>query len=83
MHKGPGDGSLKLENDFHAPFAIRNLGGMGIFPFLADWIRDALAGAIPPGHRREVLVPEKQGLGPYEPQTSGLWFPGRALGKER
>ncbi len=66
-----------LENDFHAPFVCKNLGGLGIFPFLADWIRDALDGKYPPGHRREVLVPERNGVGPYEGQTSGFWLPGR------
>ncbi len=66
-----------LENDFHAPFSCRNLGGLPAFPFLADWIRDALAGRFPAGYRREVLVPERSGAGPYGASARSFWLPGR------
>lgn len=67
-----------LENDFHAPWNIRNLGGVAAFPYLADWIRDALAGRIPPDHNRQVLVPDRTGKGPYEAASESFWLPLRA-----
>jgi pimeloyl-ACP methyl ester carboxylesterase len=70
-----------LENDFHAPWNVRNLGGLSAFPFLADWIRDALAGRIPPDHNRQVLVPDRSGKGPYEAPIDSFWLPLRVGGK--
>ncbi len=67
-----------IENDFHIPLKTRNLGGLDIYPFLADWLRDALDGAFPEGHTREILIEERQGTGPFEEQTAGYWLPERA-----
>lgn len=61
-----------LENEFHVPLKVRNLGGLDIYPYLADWIRDALDGRFPEGHAREVLVEERTGVGPYAGQTDGF-----------
>ena len=67
-----------IENDFHIPVKVRNLGGLDIYPFLADWIRDALDGKFQPGHEREILIREHEGVGPYEDQVPGYWLPERA-----
>ncbi len=67
-----------IENDFHIPLKTRNLGGLDIYPFLADWLRDALDGVFPEGHAREILIEERQGTGPFEEQTAGYWLPERA-----
>lgn len=66
-----------IENDFHVPLGVENLGGLDIYPFLADWITDALAGRFAPGHVKEVLI-RQDGLGPYDDQTPGFWLPERA-----
>ena len=67
-----------LENDFHQPFNHKGLAGLPSFPFLADWLADALAGRLPPDLRREVVVGDKSGPGPYGPAAEGLWLPERA-----
>ena len=68
-----------LENSFHAPRGIENLGGERIdfFGYLADWLRDALAGNKPPDLDRVVLVRQKEGAGPYDPPGPGLLLPER------
>lgn len=63
-----------IENDFHNPRNRPNFGGIDFFGYLADWINDALAGKIPADHRREVLVPEHIGCGPYDDTHSGMNF---------
>jgi hypothetical protein len=59
------------------PVNAPNLGGMDVFPFLADWIKDALAGRFRPGHALEVLIREN-GIGPYDDAVAGYWLPERA-----
>lgn len=66
-----------IENDFHVPLNTPNLGGLDIYPFLADWLRDALDGKFQPGHTKELLI-RQDGLGPYEEQVPGYWLPERA-----
>jgi pimeloyl-ACP methyl ester carboxylesterase len=66
-----------IENDFHVPLGIPNLGGLDVYPFLADWLCDALAGRFGPGHAKEVLI-RQDGVGPYDDQTAGFWLPERA-----
>ena len=66
-----------LENDFHQPFNHKGLAGLPSFPFLADWLADALDGRLPRDLRREVVVGDKSGQGPYGPQVKGLWLPER------
>jgi pimeloyl-ACP methyl ester carboxylesterase len=60
-----------IENDFHNPRNRPNFGGIDFFGYLADWINDALAGKIPAGHKREILVPEHAPGGPYVDQLEG------------
>lgn len=67
-----------IENDFHIPVDCRNLGGLSIYPFLADWLRDALNGKYAEGHRRDVLIQEREGTGPYSAPVPGYWLPERA-----
>ena len=67
-----------VENGFHMPSGTANFGGMDIYPFIADWLRDALAGTYGPGHAREILVREDGGVGPYETESAGYWLPERA-----
>ena len=67
-----------LENDFHVPVNVSNLGGLDIYPFLADWLRDALNGKFQAGHERQVLVRQEEGDGPYGDSVPGYWLPERA-----
>jgi pimeloyl-ACP methyl ester carboxylesterase len=67
-----------LENDFHQPFNHRGLAGLPSHPFLSDWLADALNGKLPRDLKREVVVSDKGGAGPYGPQAKGLWLPERA-----
>lgn len=66
-----------VENDFHVPLNVPNLGGLDIYPFLADWLRDALDGRFQAGHQKEILI-RQDGVGPYEEQVAGYWLPERA-----
>lgn len=66
-----------IENDFHVPLNTPNLGGLDVYPFLADWLCDALDGRFQPGHSKEVLI-RQDGVGPYEEQVPGYWLPERA-----
>ncbi len=66
-----------FENEFHRVSGREGIGGLEIYPFLADWLRDALGGRIEPGHNKVVLVPQKSGLGPYGDAGRPLTIPGR------
>jgi alpha-beta hydrolase superfamily lysophospholipase len=66
-----------IENDFHVPLNIPNLGGLDVYPYLADWLRDALDGRFPEGHAKEILI-RQDGVGPYGDQVPGYWLPERA-----
>lgn len=63
-----------IENDFHSPRNRPNFGGIDFFGFLADWINDALSGKFPADHQREILVPERNGSGPYDDSSHGRSF---------
>ena len=39
-----------VENDYHIPRNRPNFGGMDFFPFLIDWLKDALDGKYPDNH---------------------------------
>ena len=75
--RGPKEFSV-VENGFHMPSGTANFGGLDIYPFIADWLRDALAGEYGPGHAREILVREDGGVGTYETESAGYWLPERA-----
>jgi pimeloyl-ACP methyl ester carboxylesterase len=65
-----------LENEFHRVWGLEGLGGLDLNPMAADWLRDALEGKFPPGHRKTVYVRQKTGYGPYDgPLPSD--YPGR------
>ena len=66
-----------IENHFHNSRYAENLGGIDFFGFLADWLRDVFDGKKPNDLKREVLVGQKDGLGPYDKQMSGFFLPER------
>jgi hypothetical protein len=66
-----------LENNFHSPRNIPNLGGIDAYGYLADWLRDAVDGRKPAGLKREMLVRDKEGLGAYSAATPGIFLPER------
>ena len=66
-----------IENNFHMPVSLENLAGLDAHPFVADWLRDALGGKKPRDLKREVILREKAGLGPYEQQLVDYRLPGR------
>jgi dipeptidyl aminopeptidase/acylaminoacyl peptidase len=66
-----------VENDFHVPRGTENFAGVDFFGILADWLNDALAGKKPAALKREVLVPQKSGRGPYSPEAQGIFLPER------
>jgi hypothetical protein len=67
-----------FEDEFHRISQREGIGGLEIYPFIADWLRDELDGRHPPDLNRTVLVPKKRGAGPYEAPVSSLSLPGRA-----
>lgn len=65
-----------FENEFHRCSGREGIAGLEIYPFEADWIRDALNGKFGPGHNVIRVVPQKEGKGPYE-DPRPLHLPGR------
>ena len=55
-----------LEDDFHGTRSHPGLGGMDVFPFALDWLKDVLQKGLPEGHRRVKWIPPKEGAGPYD-----------------
>lgn len=70
-----------VENNFHSPRHIENFGGLDFFGYLADWLRDVLAGRKSADLKRVAFVREKDGLGAYGGPTPGI-FPPERLGNE-
>ncbi|MBI4276884.1 MAG: alpha/beta hydrolase [Armatimonadetes bacterium] len=66
-----------FENEFHRVSSKEGIAGMEIYPFLADWLLDAVNGKYRAGHRRIVLVPQKTGAGPYSPAVKSVYLPTR------
>jgi pimeloyl-ACP methyl ester carboxylesterase len=68
-----------VENGFHSQRGLENFGGeqVDFFGYLANWLRDALAGNTPSDLNRRVLVRQKDGAGPYDPPIPGLLLPER------
>lgn len=66
-----------LENEFHRVSGCEGLAGMDIYPFMADWLADALAGAFGPDHCKTVLAAQDDGAGPLSPGVPSLHIPGR------
>jgi pimeloyl-ACP methyl ester carboxylesterase len=66
-----------FENEFHRVTNSKALGGAAVHGFMVDWLKDAMAGRFQSGYRREVLIPQR-GLGPYHPDGTPIFLPGRA-----
>lgn len=66
-----------FENEFHRVSGCEGLAGMDVYPFMADWLRDAIQGAFASDHRRTVLVGQKDGAGPLSTPVESLQIPGR------
>jgi pimeloyl-ACP methyl ester carboxylesterase len=66
-----------VENDFHNPGRVENFATVDIYMFLADWLRDALAGRMAPDMKRKMLIPDRSGHGPYSAQTDDFTLLGR------
>jgi len=64
-----------LENEFHRISLREGIGGIEIYPYIADWIRDELDGKHPISLNRKVLVRQKSGSGPYDLPTETLHIP--------
>ena len=67
-----------FEDEFHRIGGREGIGGLEIYPFIADWLLDELDGRHPPGPNKMVLVPQKKGVGPYEAPVESLNLPRRA-----
>jgi len=66
-----------FEDEFHRVSGRDGIAGLEIYPFLADWLGDALAGRLPDDLRKMVLVRQQDGIGPYGPSVRTLLIPGR------
>ncbi len=64
-----------LENEFHRISLRQGIGGIEIFPYIADWVRDELDGKHPKTLNKTVLVKQKSSLGPYEEPIDHLDIP--------
>jgi pimeloyl-ACP methyl ester carboxylesterase len=71
-----------FENEFHRVTGRAGIGGVDIYPFLADWLKDALDGRLPVDLKRMVLVPQRTGVGPYSPPVRSFHIPDREGGTE-
>jgi dipeptidyl aminopeptidase/acylaminoacyl peptidase len=64
-----------LENEFHRISLREGIGGIEIYSYIADWLRDELDGKHPKDLNKTVLVKQKSGAGPYEVPTDSLSIP--------
>jgi len=64
-----------FENEFHRLGQREGIGGLEIYPFMADWLRDELDGKHPPNLNKIMLIPQKSGAGPYERPVDTLNLP--------
>jgi dipeptidyl aminopeptidase/acylaminoacyl peptidase len=64
-----------LENEFHRISLRQGIGGIEIYPYIADWLRDELDGKHPKTLDKTILVKQKSGLGPYEASIDHLDIP--------
>ena len=54
-----------MEDDFHGIWRLPGFGGMDVFPFIMDWLKDVLEKG-PPADARVKWVAPKTGPGPYD-----------------
>jgi dipeptidyl aminopeptidase/acylaminoacyl peptidase len=66
-----------LESEFHRVAGSPCLGGLDAYPYMADWLCDALAERIPPDHRKLVVISQTDGAGPYSQPVSSPYVPER------
>jgi len=64
-----------LENEFHRISLRQGIGGIEIYPYIADWLRDELDGKHTKTLDKTILVKQKSGLGPYEAPIDHLDIP--------
>ncbi len=64
-----------FENEFHRISLREGIGGIEIYPYIADWIKDELDGKHPKNLNRKVLIRQKSGSGPYDQPTDTLNIP--------
>jgi dipeptidyl aminopeptidase/acylaminoacyl peptidase len=64
-----------LENEFHRISLRQGIGGIEIYPYIADWLRDELDGKHTKTLDKTILVKQKSGLGPYEVPIDHLDIP--------
>jgi dipeptidyl aminopeptidase/acylaminoacyl peptidase len=64
-----------LENEFHRISLREGIGGIEIYPYIADWLRDDLDGKHPKDLNKTILVKQKSGAGPYDAPTNSLSLP--------
>ena len=64
-----------LENEFHRISLREGIGGIEIYPYIADWLRDELDGKHPKTLDKTILVKQKSSLGPYEAPIDHLDIP--------
>ena len=66
-----------FENEFHRVSGKAGIARLEIYPYLADWLRDALGGRFARDHRKIVLVPQRSGAGPYSAAVPSVYVPDR------
>jgi hypothetical protein len=75
---GRGRCELRLfEDEFHQLNGKEGIAGLEVHPYMADWVRDALAGKHPADLNRIVVVKQKSGAGPYDDAVSSVYLPER------
>jgi pimeloyl-ACP methyl ester carboxylesterase len=74
----PGQRQLWLfENEFHRVTGREGVGGISIYAYLADWVKDALDGGLPDDLDRITVVEQDTGAGPYAPPITDVYLPHR------
>ena len=64
------------ENDGHSPGSYPHFGGLRALDVMGDWLRDVLAGRLPPAEGILKVISER-GDGPYGGASQGFWLPER------
>jgi pimeloyl-ACP methyl ester carboxylesterase len=65
------------EDDGHTPGIHPHLGELPAVTAMADWLRDVLAGQLPPVGGRLKVLGERSGVGPYGDDVKGFLLPER------
>jgi dipeptidyl aminopeptidase/acylaminoacyl peptidase len=54
-----------LENEFHRISLREGIGGIEIYPYIADWLRDEVDGRHPKNLNKTIFITQNSGAGPY------------------